>query len=87
MTVCTPFAIRHRPAALSKRAYAGPQFGIDGTRELAGVRDRPLLGTIIKPSVGLDAEQIAALVKTLEGARALRWRSRRGQPRTESPED
>ena len=48
--------------------YAGPQFGVDGTRELSGVRGRPLLGTIIKPSVGLDAEQTAALVKTLAEA-------------------
>ncbi len=49
-------------------AYDGPQFGIDGTRRLAGVRDRPLLGTIIKPSVGLDAEQTASLVATLADA-------------------
>jgi ribulose-bisphosphate carboxylase large chain len=48
--------------------YAGPQFGVEGTRELSGVRGRPLLGTIIKPSVGLDAEQTAALVKTLADA-------------------
>ena len=48
--------------------YAGPQFGVDGTRELSGVRGRPLLGTIIKPSVGFDAEQTAALVKTLAEA-------------------
>jgi ribulose-bisphosphate carboxylase large chain len=49
-------------------AYAGPQFGIDGTRKLSRVHGRPLLGTIIKPSVGLDAEQTAALVKTLAEA-------------------
>lgn len=48
--------------------YPGPQFGVGGTRKLSGVRDRPLLGTIIKPSVGLDAEQTAALVKTLADA-------------------
>jgi ribulose-bisphosphate carboxylase large chain len=50
------------------RAYAGPQYGITGTRELAGVRGRPLLGTIIKPSVGLDPAQTAALVRTLAEA-------------------
>jgi 3-oxoisoapionate-4-phosphate transcarboxylase/hydrolase len=48
--------------------YPGPQFGVGGTRKLSGVHDRPLLGTIIKPSVGLDAEQTAALVKTLADA-------------------
>lgn len=50
------------------RAYDGPQFGIAGTRGLAGVQERPLLGTIIKPSIGLDAEQTAALVQTLAEA-------------------
>jgi len=55
------------PAAFA-RAYSGPQFGVAGTRALAGVAARPLLGTIIKPSVGLDAEQTAALVKTLADA-------------------
>ncbi len=49
-------------------AYAGPQFGIAGTRRLSGVEGRPLLGTIVKPSVGLDAEQTAALVATLADA-------------------
>lgn len=46
-------------------AYPGPQFGIAGTRRLAGVNDRPLIGTIIKPSVGLDPNATAAIVKTL----------------------
>lgn len=45
--------------------YPGPQFGIAGTRKLAGVYDRPIIGTIIKPSVGLAPQQTAELVKTL----------------------
>ena len=48
--------------------YQGPQFGVDGTRRLAGVFDRPMIGTIIKPSVGLSpdatAEQVRALVES-----------------------
>lgn len=55
VTIPQPFA----------EAYPGPQFGIEGTRQLAGVYDRPLIGTIIKPSVGLSPEDTAALVKTL----------------------
>ncbi|MFW9819847.1 MAG: type III ribulose-bisphosphate carboxylase [Candidatus Thorarchaeota archaeon] len=35
-------------------AYRGPKFGIDGIRRLTKVRDRPLLGTIVKPKVGLS---------------------------------
>ncbi len=46
-------------------AYAGPQFGIEGTRRLSGVYDRPLIGTIVKPSVGLPPEKTASLVKEL----------------------
>jgi ribulose-bisphosphate carboxylase large chain len=46
-------------------AYAGPKFGIAGTRKLSGVVDRPLIGTIIKPSVGMSAADTAELVATL----------------------
>ena len=46
-------------------AYPGPRFGVSGTRRLAGVEGRPLIGTIIKPSVGLGPEQTAALVGEL----------------------
>ncbi|TVR45331.1 MAG: ribulose 1,5-bisphosphate carboxylase [Puniceicoccaceae bacterium] len=46
-------------------AQPGPGFGIEGTRRLAGVRDRPLIGTIIKPSVGLTPAATAELVDTL----------------------
>lgn len=50
------------------RAYPGPQFGIEGTRRLAGVHGRPIIGTIVKPSVGLSPEQTADLVRTLAEA-------------------
>lgn len=52
------------PAPFAAR-YPGPRFGIAGTRRLAGVEGRPLVGTIIKPSVGLDPEATAALVDRL----------------------
>lgn len=52
------------PAAFAD-AYPGPAFGIEGTRRLAGVHRGPLIGTIIKPSVGLDAAQTAAQVRLL----------------------
>src|SRR5204863_4171714 len=41
------------------RHFAGPNFAIAGTRRLTGVQGRPLIGTIIKPSVGLTAQQTA----------------------------
>ena len=46
-------------------AYPGPKFGVAGTRQLAGVAKGPLIGTIIKPSVGFRAEETAALTKAL----------------------
>ena len=46
-------------------AYPGPRFGIAGTRRLSGVSDRPIIGTIIKPSVGFNPEETASLVRQL----------------------
>ncbi|MEN3280007.1 MAG: 3-oxoisoapionate-4-phosphate transcarboxylase/hydrolase [Solirubrobacteraceae bacterium] len=46
-------------------AYPGPQFGPRGTRELMGAGDGVLIGSIVKPSVGLTPEQTAALVSDL----------------------
>lgn len=34
-------------------SFAGPRFGVEGIRKLLGVYDRPLVGTIIKPKLGL----------------------------------
>ncbi|ANC80415.1 ribulose-bisphosphate carboxylase large subunit family protein [Pseudomonas putida] len=45
--------------------FIGPQFGIEGTRALAGVHDRPIIGTIVKPSIGLTPEQTASVVDEL----------------------
>jgi ribulose 1,5-bisphosphate carboxylase large subunit-like protein len=34
--------------------FKGPKFGIEGTRRAVDVSDRPLIGCIVKPCVGLD---------------------------------
>lgn len=46
-------------------AYPGPAFGIEGTRRLSGVRQGPLIGTIIKPSIGLSVEETVQQVREL----------------------
>jgi ribulose-bisphosphate carboxylase large chain len=46
-------------------AYPGPQVGVPGTRRLTGVFDRPVIGTIIKPALGLRPPETAALVGEL----------------------
>jgi ribulose 1,5-bisphosphate carboxylase large subunit-like protein len=48
--------------------FRGPAFGIPGSRRLTGVTGRPLIGTIIKPSIGLTPAQTAAMVQELVGA-------------------
>lgn len=48
--------------------YPGPQFGVAGTRSLSGVYGRPLIGTIIKPSVGLSPAATAARVAQIAAA-------------------
>jgi ribulose-bisphosphate carboxylase large chain len=45
--------------------YPGPKFGIEGTKKLAQVHNRPILGTIVKPSIGLTPVELAALVSQL----------------------
>jgi ribulose-bisphosphate carboxylase large chain len=45
--------------------FPASAFGVVGTREVAKVFGRPLIGTIIKPSIGLSAEDTAHLVDTL----------------------
>ena len=45
-----------------------PPFGVSGTRRLVGAIGRPLLGSIIKPSVGLDPETTAAMAATVSAA-------------------
>jgi ribulose-bisphosphate carboxylase large chain len=47
------------------RAYPGPAFGVEGTRRLSGVRRGPLVGTIVKPSVGMTPAATAALCDEL----------------------
>jgi len=46
-------------------AYPGPKFGVEGTRKLSGVQGRPLIGTIVKPSIGFTSQETAALVDDL----------------------
>lgn len=49
-------------------ACPGPKFGVDGTRRLSGIEEGAMIGTIIKPSVGLRPKETAALVKLLAEA-------------------
>ncbi len=41
------------------RYYEGPAFGVNGIRDYLKIYDRPILGTIIKPKLGLTAKEHA----------------------------
>jgi ribulose-bisphosphate carboxylase large chain len=41
------------------QSFKGPKFGITGIRKLLGVTNRPLVGTIIKPKLGLKTKDHA----------------------------
>jgi ribulose-bisphosphate carboxylase large chain len=49
-------------------AHPGPQFGLPGSRRLTGVYDRPIIGTIVKPALGLRPHETAELVGELIGS-------------------
>ncbi len=46
-----------------KGIYPGPQFGVKVSRKLTSVYDRPIIGTIIKPALGLRPHESAAMVR------------------------
>lgn len=52
------------PAEFRDR-FERPVHGVAGTRKITGVHGRPLIGTIIKPNVGLSTAETAALVAQL----------------------
>jgi len=55
------------PPAFAAR-YPGPKFGLEGTRRLMSRPQGAMIGTIVKPSIGLAPEQLAELVGELAAA-------------------
>jgi ribulose-bisphosphate carboxylase large chain len=41
------------------RSFKGPKYGIEGIRKITGVKNRPLIGTIVKPKLGLNTKDHA----------------------------
>ena len=56
---------RLRLSAAYRRRFPLPAQGVAGTRALTGVQGRPLIGTIVKPNVGLSAGETADLIGRL----------------------
>ncbi|TCN38315.1 ribulose-bisphosphate carboxylase large chain [Kribbella orskensis] len=55
------------PDAFAER-YPGPQYGVAGTRAVLDRPDGVLLGTIVKPSIGLPVEELRVVVRELAEA-------------------
>jgi ribulose-bisphosphate carboxylase large chain len=49
-------------------AHPGPQFGVAGSRALTGVKERPIIGSIVKPALGLRPDETARMVRDLVDA-------------------
>lgn len=43
------------------RSFPGPQLGLEGVRKITGIKDRVLVGSIIKPKIGLSAKEHAVV--------------------------
>ncbi len=41
------------------KSFKGPKYGIDGIRKIMKIKDRPLVGTIVKPKLGLKTKDHA----------------------------
>ena len=53
------------PEEVEKKYFLGPKFGIEGIRKFTGATDKPLLGGIVKPKVGLNSATLLEVVKQM----------------------
>lgn len=60
---CKLFDIEFPPLFL--KSFKGPKFGVTGIREFTKSFNKPILGSIIKPKVGLTKEKLLDIVKEL----------------------
>jgi ribulose-bisphosphate carboxylase large chain len=50
---------------LSENYFKGPRYGVDGIRHFTGQFNKPILGGIVKPKVGITPEVLLEMVKQL----------------------
>jgi ribulose-bisphosphate carboxylase large chain len=60
---CHVLNVKFPPEAHS--CFKGPKFGISGIRKFTGVYNKPLLGGIVKPKIGIDSNTLLEMVKEM----------------------
>ena len=63
------------PEAVAKK-FQGPKFGIAGIRKFTDVKDKPLLGSIVKPKTGMSPKTLLEMVKELVDGGLISYKRR-----------
>lgn len=53
------------PPHIEETYFKGPKYGIKGIREFVGSYDRPVLGGIVKPKIGVSSDVLLEMVKQM----------------------
>jgi len=53
------------PPIFHNQYFRGPRYGIKGIREFTKIYNKPILGGIIKPKVGIDVKTLCSIVEDL----------------------
>jgi ribulose-bisphosphate carboxylase large chain len=53
------------PDSICKKYFHGPKYGIDGIRKFTQAHDKPLLGGIVKPKIGVSSDVLLEMVKQM----------------------
>ena len=53
------------PKGIEQKYFLKPKYGIDGIRKFTGIDDKPLLGGIVKPKIGVNSSVLLEMVKEM----------------------
>ena len=57
--------LKHLDLGSLEGAYQGPAFGVDGIRKMLNVHNRPFIGGVVKPKIGLTVDQLVDVCKQM----------------------
>jgi ribulose-bisphosphate carboxylase large chain len=53
------------PKSVENDYFLGPKYGIEGIRNFTGVKNKPVLGGIVKPKIGVNSSTLLEMVKEM----------------------